>query len=84
MTTGTLTGSDRLVRRASRSIPGGVNTAKRRPRPPLCVRRAEGGHIEDVDIALTAASVNATASDTPNTERRLRQPAGEATRHLPT
>jgi glutamate-1-semialdehyde 2,1-aminomutase len=49
MTTRTLTHSERLLRRASLSIPGGVNTAKRRPRPPLCVRRGEGGHIEDVD-----------------------------------
>ena len=49
MTAGTLTHSERLLRRASLSIPGGVNTAKRRPRPPLCARRGEGGHIEDVD-----------------------------------
>jgi glutamate-1-semialdehyde 2,1-aminomutase len=49
MTTRTLTRSERLLRRASLSIPGGVNTAKRRPRPALCVRRGEGGHIEDVD-----------------------------------
>ena len=49
MTTRTLTRSERLLRRASLSIPGGVNTAKRRPRPPVCVRRGDGGHIEDVD-----------------------------------
>jgi glutamate-1-semialdehyde 2,1-aminomutase len=49
MTTRTLTRSERLLRRASLSIPGGVNTAKRRSRPPVCVRRGRGGHIEDVD-----------------------------------
>ena len=49
MTTDTLTRSDRLLRRAALSIPGGVNTAKRRPRPQVCVRRGEGGYIEDVD-----------------------------------
>ena len=49
MTTGTLTQSERLLRRAALSIPGGVNTAKRKSRPPLCVRRGEGGRIEDLD-----------------------------------
>jgi len=49
MTTDTLTQSDRLLRRASLSIPGGVNTAKRRPRPQVCVRQGEGGYIEDLD-----------------------------------
>jgi glutamate-1-semialdehyde 2,1-aminomutase len=49
LTTDTLTRSDRLLRRASLSIPGGVNTAKRRPRPQVCVRRGHGGYIEDVD-----------------------------------
>jgi glutamate-1-semialdehyde aminotransferase len=44
-----VTGSERLLERAARSIPGGVNTAKRRARPPLCVRRGHGGHIEDED-----------------------------------
>src|SRR5215213_6689596 len=42
-------GSQRLLRRARLSIPGGVNTAKRRVQPPLCVRRGHGGHIEDED-----------------------------------
>ena len=41
--------SEQLLRRATRSIPGGVNTAKRKARPALCVRRAHGGHIEDED-----------------------------------
>jgi glutamate-1-semialdehyde 2,1-aminomutase len=49
VTTGTLTQSERLLRRAALSIPGGVNTAKRKSRPPLCVRRGEGGRIEDLD-----------------------------------
>jgi len=43
------TRSERLLKRAALSIPGGVNTAKRRPRPPVCVRRGEGGWIEDLD-----------------------------------
>jgi glutamate-1-semialdehyde 2,1-aminomutase len=41
--------SQGLVDRATRSIPGGVNTAKRRVQPRLCVRSGSGGHIEDVD-----------------------------------
>jgi glutamate-1-semialdehyde 2,1-aminomutase len=49
VTTRTLSLSERLVRRASLSIPGGVNTAKRRLREPVCVRRGHGGHIEDLD-----------------------------------
>ena len=49
MAVATHTASDRLAERAARCIPGGVNTAKRRVRPPLCVRRAAGGHIEDLD-----------------------------------
>jgi glutamate-1-semialdehyde 2,1-aminomutase len=44
-----VTGSEQLLERAARSIPGGVNTAKRRAKPPLCVRRGRGGHIEDED-----------------------------------
>jgi glutamate-1-semialdehyde 2,1-aminomutase len=44
-----MSGSELLLRRAALSIPGGVNTAKRRARPPLCVRRGHGGHIEDED-----------------------------------
>jgi glutamate-1-semialdehyde 2,1-aminomutase len=49
VTTELLTASERLLRRAALSIPGGVNTAKRRAEPPVCVRRGEGGHIEDMD-----------------------------------
>jgi len=49
VSTRTTTRSERLLERAARHIPGGVNTAKRRPRPPVCVRRGEGGHVEDVD-----------------------------------
>jgi glutamate-1-semialdehyde 2,1-aminomutase len=44
-----MSASARLLRRASRSIPGGVNTAKRRVQPPLCPRTGLGAHIEDVD-----------------------------------
>jgi glutamate-1-semialdehyde 2,1-aminomutase len=39
----------RLLDRARRSIPGGINTAKRRVQPPLCVRSGHGGRIETVD-----------------------------------
>jgi glutamate-1-semialdehyde 2,1-aminomutase len=49
VTTQAPTRSERLLKRASLSIPGGVNTAKRRSRPAVCVRRGEGGWIEDVD-----------------------------------
>jgi glutamate-1-semialdehyde 2,1-aminomutase len=49
VTTQALPRSKRLLRRASLSIPGGVNTAKRRPHPVLCPRRGNGGYIEDVD-----------------------------------
>jgi glutamate-1-semialdehyde 2,1-aminomutase len=43
------TESQRLIDRARRSIPGGVNTAKRRVQPPLCVRSGSGGRIEALD-----------------------------------
>lgn len=43
------TRSRRLLDEASRVIPGGVNTAKRRAEPPICVRRGQGGHVEDLD-----------------------------------
>jgi glutamate-1-semialdehyde 2,1-aminomutase len=49
VTTRTLSLSEQLVRRAALSIPGGVNTAKRRLREPVCVRRGHGGHVEDLD-----------------------------------
>jgi glutamate-1-semialdehyde 2,1-aminomutase len=39
----------RLLERARRSIPGGINTAKRRVEPPVCVRSGSGGRIETVD-----------------------------------
>jgi glutamate-1-semialdehyde 2,1-aminomutase len=38
-----------LLERASRVIPGGVNTAKRRVEPPICVGAGRGGRIETVD-----------------------------------
>jgi glutamate-1-semialdehyde 2,1-aminomutase len=41
--------SARLLERARGSIPGGVNTAKRRVQPAICVRAARGGEIETVD-----------------------------------
>jgi glutamate-1-semialdehyde 2,1-aminomutase len=39
----------KLLDRARRSIPGGINTAKRRVTPPICVREGSGGRIETVD-----------------------------------
>ena len=38
-----------LLERARRSIPGGINTAKRRVDPPLSVRSGSGGRIETAD-----------------------------------
>jgi glutamate-1-semialdehyde 2,1-aminomutase len=38
-----------LLERARRSIPGGINTAKRRVDPPICVRSGAGGRIETAD-----------------------------------
>ena len=39
----------RLLDRARQSIPGGINTAKRRVDPPICVRSGSGGRIETVE-----------------------------------
>jgi glutamate-1-semialdehyde 2,1-aminomutase len=41
--------SQALLERAAESIPGGINTAKRKIDPPLCVARASGGWFEDLD-----------------------------------
>lgn len=41
--------SEALFDRANGVIPGGVNTARRKIDPPLCVARARGAYIEDVD-----------------------------------
>jgi glutamate-1-semialdehyde 2,1-aminomutase len=41
--------SSLLLERAGAVIPGGINTAKRKIDPPLCVRRASGGWFEDLD-----------------------------------
>jgi glutamate-1-semialdehyde 2,1-aminomutase len=43
--------SRRLLDRAGEVIPGGINTAKRKIDPPLCVSRASGGWFEDLDGA---------------------------------
>ena len=43
--------SQTLLRDAARVLPGGVNTAKRKISPALCVRRGHGGWIETVDGA---------------------------------
>lgn len=45
-------GTDRsreLLDRAKVVIPGGVNTARRKIDPPLCIRRGAGGYVEDLD-----------------------------------
>ena len=41
--------SQALFARANQVIPGGVNTARRKISPPLCIARADGAYIEDVD-----------------------------------
>lgn len=38
-----------LLARASRVTPGGVNTARRKIDPPLCVERGQGGYVIDLD-----------------------------------
>lgn len=42
------TSASALLQDASRVIPGGVNTGRRKS-APLCARRAEGAYIEDLD-----------------------------------
>lgn len=42
-------GSRELLERAMLVTPGGVNTARRKISPPLCVRRGAGAYLEDVD-----------------------------------
>jgi len=38
-----------LLQRAMRVTPGGVNTARRKIDPPLCVKRGHGAYVEDLD-----------------------------------
>ncbi len=38
-----------LLDRAAASIPGGVNTCRRRSEPRLCFRRGRGAYLEDLD-----------------------------------
>jgi len=38
-----------LLKEASKVIPGGVNSARRKIDPPLCISHANGAHLEDVD-----------------------------------
>jgi glutamate-1-semialdehyde 2,1-aminomutase len=45
----TESGNARFLAEASAYTPGGVHTSIRIIDPPLCVRRAEGAYIEDVD-----------------------------------
>lgn len=49
MSTPVLSASRGLLRRSSRVIPGGVNTSRRNSDPPICIRRAQGARLEDVD-----------------------------------
>jgi glutamate-1-semialdehyde 2,1-aminomutase len=41
--------SEALLLRGARVTPGGVNTARRKISPPLCLRRAHGSYVEDLD-----------------------------------
>jgi glutamate-1-semialdehyde 2,1-aminomutase len=43
------TGSEQLLKAASRVIPGGVNSGRRNTASKLCIRRAHGAHFEDID-----------------------------------
>jgi len=44
-----MAGSRALLRRASQVVPGGVHSGRRKLEPPLCVRRASGAYVEDID-----------------------------------
>ncbi len=48
-TVGEVAKSRELLDRAMAVTPGGVNTARRKIDPPLCVRRAHGAYLEDLD-----------------------------------
>jgi glutamate-1-semialdehyde 2,1-aminomutase len=48
-TVGEVAKSRELLDRAMVVTPGGVNTARRKIDPPLCVRRAHGAYLEDLD-----------------------------------
>lgn len=41
--------SRELLARASRVVPGGVNTARRNVDPPICIERAQGSKLFDLD-----------------------------------
>jgi glutamate-1-semialdehyde 2,1-aminomutase len=41
--------SKQLLERATKVTPGGVNTARRKIDPSLCVRRGHGAYVEDLD-----------------------------------
>jgi glutamate-1-semialdehyde 2,1-aminomutase len=43
------TRSRQLLEHAMRVIPGGVNTARRKIDPSLCIARGEGSYVEDLD-----------------------------------
>jgi glutamate-1-semialdehyde aminotransferase len=43
------TRSRELLERAMKVTPGGVNTARRKIEPSLCVARGHGAYLEDLD-----------------------------------
>jgi glutamate-1-semialdehyde 2,1-aminomutase len=45
----TISRSRELLERAMKVTPGGVNTARRKIDPPLCIARGEGAYLEDLD-----------------------------------
>jgi glutamate-1-semialdehyde 2,1-aminomutase len=49
MSTTTQSRSRELLERAAKVTPGGVNTARRKIDPPLCVARGSGAYVEDLD-----------------------------------
>src|SRR5215510_8216291 len=44
-----MAGSRALLDAAADVVPGGVHSGRRKLEPPLCVRRAQGAYLEDVD-----------------------------------
>lgn len=46
---GDLAKSRAMLERASLVTPGGVNTARRKIDPPMCLRRGQGAYLEDLD-----------------------------------
>jgi glutamate-1-semialdehyde 2,1-aminomutase len=49
MTIDSAPASAALIERASKVVPGGVNSGRRRIDPPLCFREGRGAHLQDLD-----------------------------------